>query len=209
MVFREHPGAVLVHLPAGDRVYLSGPTKDGSHIVLQAPIDRGGLARQLERAGVQARVTEGALGPEALAALGELQRGERRERGSVHRQREAVVATVLQSANGATVREHASAMARRQVVDREIREIKARLHRLRMADHDVLKDLRHQLRQLQDESQALQARMGELRRAEEQGDGAWALAQAIREVAPAELAETIMARALVLREGKEDDDGSE
>lgn len=200
----DQPTALVVHVDAGAVVDLGA---DGTTAPLHAPFDLEAVAVAL--AGV-ARVSASCASGPVARALAEVHAGQRRARRQQTEEQAALRATVMRGASSADVRTHAEAMTRKLAVDAELRTLRDKLGAAKALAYragvymprDEYQALSRQAEALAQESQALQVRMGELRRARKRSPDAFR--EAARRVLAPEVYDRIVA-AIVDAE----DDGTE
>jgi hypothetical protein len=185
MVFVESPDALLIVVPEGETMQVPECVP---------PFTRDGVASAFRAAGIDARVSDGRTS-HWRSAIGQARANERAERGGTERRREAVASARLRSSPSATVRDHAAAMAMKHAVDDELRALKNRGEQ--STPRAVF---------LKAESQALQVKLGQLRRVEHrsaQRQHVDALHQAMQETLTVEQLEDVRARAREIQDEKE------
>jgi hypothetical protein len=208
--FTDRPEALLLFVPAGDRVSLP---------VLESPFVRAEVASALSKSGVDARVVESVAGRWTQAAQ-KARDAERAERHQRQHQNEATQAAILRNSANAAVRDRAEAVARKLEVDTRIRTLKDTIARARSdaasmgryMDPQSFRKLERELSALKDDSQALQTRLGELRRQEAASNQArWvaelrAFRSAAHRILPADLFAAVESAAIDELDGVDDDD---
>lgn len=202
MVFRDDPTMLLVHVPEGESFALAGR---GVVHQVEGPFTRAEVHKTFEAVGTPAYVQEADAGAWS-SQLEDIHRAQRRARGSLHRAREAQQARLLRGSSTPEGLQRAELLTRRLAVDANIRRVKQTIREVGTRDQVVLRDLQRDLRVLQDESQELQVRMGELRRAEDAVErrSVESLEQAVREAVGVSAADIIFARAATIEIGKPD-----
>jgi hypothetical protein len=179
-VFPEWPEALLV---------LVDEEASGALVLppLPVPFDRAATVEATRESGFSARVSEGVPGrwkPAMAKAANEL----RSERGQRHRQQEAVYATLARGAADPDLRERGEILQRKQRTDETIATLRAKIGEAKIAartssafmDPSAFHALEEQVRQLGLESQALQTRLGELKRVEKEKNRAQSRAESER-----------------------------
>lgn len=169
-VFRDRPDALLVLVPEGTTEVLLPE--------LAAPFTQQGAAMAFGEARVPARVFESVAGRWSHA-MTKADRDAKATRAQEALQREAMEASILKGSTVPTIRERAEAMERKLAVDDEIRELKLAIGKAKSDVHtkrvymepDKFRRLEQRLAKLKVESQALQAKLAELRKSEK-GQGA-------------------------------------
>jgi hypothetical protein len=169
-VFPERPDALLVHVPEGKPLALP---------VLSTPFVKGEVSSACKLAGVDVRVRESTPGRWTPA----LERAKNDERGEIaqrQRLREATEAKILADTGDPIFKDRAEVLRRKHLVDEEIGRLKTQIGDAKASvrargvymDPHAYRRLEAKLAGLKVESQALQARLGELREAEKERDRA-------------------------------------
>jgi hypothetical protein len=166
MVFSDRPDALLI-LAAEDESEVRLPSP------LAVPFVKTEVAMAFGDAKTKANVFESVAG-RWTAALTKARRDERAERAQQQAVREATEATLMKGSSSKLVRSHAEAIAKKLEVDESIRVLtrQDKEARSRAATRGVyespkvFREREARLASLRLESQALQARMGELRKQE-------------------------------------------
>lgn len=164
-VFPERPDCLLVCVPdTTGRVALPE---------LSAPFTKYDVAKACGDARVLARVgemTPGRWTPTMQRAAVEA----RAERAQQNRLREASEAALLRGSAAAEVKERGEAIVRKHQIDEQIRDLKAKIGKAKSVAAtsgkfltvSAFRGMEQQLETLKQESQAIQVRLGELRKAE-------------------------------------------
>jgi hypothetical protein len=166
LVFPESPDCMMVFAEDRDVVRLP---------VLSPPFMKADVAKALADAGIEASVWEGHTGRWTRAQL-QARAAVKSERRTLQNERAAIHAVALKGALYPEIRDRAEAMAKKQSVDAELRELKeklaaakrnARVNQVYLSLEEMER-LTGRIAELQKESLALQAKMGELRKVEAQ-----------------------------------------
>jgi hypothetical protein len=216
-VFPEWPEALLVLVDEDAEGVLVLPP-------LPVPFDRAGVVEAAKEAGFLARVAEGTPGrwkPVMDKAAQDL----RAERGQRQRQEEATFAALARGAADPDVRERGELIDRKQHVDEALAAAKTKLGAAKNAawtsgtrmEPAAFRALEEEVRRLGNESQALQTRLGELRRAEKDRNReasrvenerfARRFQAAARAMLDPEVYERLLAAAATEAEGEDEDGG--
>ena len=163
-VFKDRPNCLLV-LANQD-----GPVRLPE---LRAPFDRAEVSDALRDAGLPIRVVESVAGRWTQTAL-RLARDEKAERNKEQRTKEAVSVALGRNSEIASVREHSEALQKKQEVDERLRLLKQELSKAKSKVYThgtymkpgIFHEKQAELERLKLESQALQVRLGELRKEE-------------------------------------------
>ena len=166
MVFPDRPDCLVVYLPEG--LVLELPP-------VSSPFTKADVSQACGQAGLDVRVSEGTPGKWG-AAYRSLHKAEVAERGQLHRLYEAAKNVERLGSESLAAKSRAEALAKKNEVDEQIRALKAEIGEARSRAFTqgkylpvgVYRDKEKRLQKLKDESQALQARIGELRKAEKQ-----------------------------------------
>lgn len=168
-VFPERPDSLLVIAPEG--------ASELKLPALSVPFEKGPVAYALGTAGIEARVVETVPGRWSHV-MQRAAKDERAERAQQDRLRQAKEAAILKGSAVAEVRERAEAITRKQLVDEEIARLKGQIKEARSKAHtrgvymdpDRFRRMERRLEELKLESQAIQARLGELKQAEKEAN---------------------------------------
>jgi hypothetical protein len=164
-VFADWPNALLI---------LVGEDESSARLPeLAPPFSKSSVAVAMAAARIRASVYEGVTG-RWTAALHQARQAERAQRGQEQSQREAANAAFMRNSSSAGVSGHAEATIKKLEVDAGIRVLNEELSAARSTafttgvymQRDVFREKDARLKELKQESQLLQVRMGELRRAE-------------------------------------------
>lgn len=163
MVFPDRPDCLLFFVPDGGRLEIPA---------LTSPFYKGTTATALGQAGVEYRITESVPGRWTDSMM-LMRKSEKAERAQMQKQREATLA-VFDRGGGDLGKTRAGCITRKHDVDGQIRDTKAWLgkaksdafYHQKYAEPSLYRRKERDLHELQQESLALQARLGELRKTE-------------------------------------------
>jgi hypothetical protein len=165
-VFPEWPEALLVLVEQEAEGVLVLPA-------LPVPFDRAGVHDAARAAGFLARVSEGTPG-RWKPVMDKAAKDARADRGQRQRLQEATFAALARGAEDPNMRERGDLIQRKQLVDEKLAAAKTQVAAAKSAawssttrmDPAAFRAQEEEVRQLANESQAIQVRLGELRRAE-------------------------------------------
>lgn len=163
MVFPDRPDCILFYVPDGMRLIIPP---------IPSPFYKTTTSAALSSAGLNYRLTESVPGRWTESVL-LMKKAERAERAQLQKVREATMA-VLDRSGGPLAQNRAEAISKKHEVDERIREAKAWIGRAKSnsfargtyEDPDRYRRKERELYELQQESLALQARLGELKKLE-------------------------------------------
>jgi hypothetical protein len=167
-VFSDHPEALLIVTQEGDEGTVALPP-------LAAPFERQAVAKALGDAHVNARVGERTSGRYS-GVLHRTAREARNEVAQRQNEREAADARMFALASDPDLQERGKLILRKQAVDEQLRGLKEKIGQAKSAAYAERRYLPAQeyrqmevdLDALKTESLALQARLGELKKAEKE-----------------------------------------
>jgi hypothetical protein len=164
--FTDQPGFLLLCVPEGTELRLPPG--------LRYPFKRNDLADVFGKAKIDVRIRELASSGILRDAMNKMRREQRSESAQRQSLREAREHSILRGASSVLVRSHSEAVLRKQEVDEKLRQLKAtrtqavidRARTGRTMPRKEFAQLEQDIEDARLESQALQFRMGELRKEE-------------------------------------------
>ena len=164
MLFNDRPDCILFYVQDGERLEIPP---------IPAPFYKAPTASLLGQAGVKFRITEASATGRWTEAIVLMRKSDKAERGQLQRQREASMAA-LERSGGPLAQSRAEALAKKHVIDDQIRELKSWIGRAKAAaftrgvyeDAATFRKKEKELAELKQESQALQTALGDLKKKE-------------------------------------------